>query len=310
MRQTIEQAVRPSACAALRFMRRLPPRITAAFGALEGSVGAWEELQLRAGRYCSVTVAGDTYRVPVSLTGEEIDALLLSLCEGSMYAYRDSLAAGYLSIGEGIRVGVCGVAATDESGARLLGLRRVDTLCVRFSHPLRSIGRSLVAPLCSVFPQGALVYAPPGGGKTTLLRALAARLAGGERPLRVALVDTRRELDDGYFGEALCLSVLSGYPKGQGIEIATRTQHAQLIVCDEIGEDEARAVLAVANCGVPILASAHASTVERLLCRPALRALHEAAVFGLYIGIEPRVGGDEPRYRLTRRDAVGGGRCG
>jgi stage III sporulation protein AA len=191
-----------------------------------------------------------------------------------------------------------------------MGLRRVDTLCVRFSHALRSIGHTLLGDIRSVFPQGTLVYAPPGGGKTTLLRALATHLAGGERPLRVALIDTRGELDDGFFDKALSLSVLSHYPKGQGIEIATRTQDAQLIVCDEIGAEEARAVLSVANSGVPILASAHAAGVEELLRRPPLRALCEAAVFGLFVGIERRPSGGESRYQLTEWAKMGAALCG
>lgn len=302
MRQTIGQYMRRTEELPRRFLERLPPRVAQAFASIPTADGTWEEIHLRVGRYCSVTVLGVTRCVSVTMTSEEMDALLLSLCGGSMYAYRDSLTRGYLSIGEGIRVGVCGVASTDDSGTRLLGIRSVDTLCVRFSQPLRSVGRSLVAPLRSVFPKGALVYSPPGGGKTTLLRALTAQLAGGEHPMRVALVDTRCELDDGHFGESLCLSVLSGYPKGQGIEIAARTLNAQLIVCDEIGAEEAEALLSVTNYGVPVLASAHAAEWRDLTCRPALRALHEAAVFGLYIGIEERSERCLPRYRLTGRD--------
>ena len=310
MRQMIEQGIRQTESAPERFLKRLPPRVSEAFAALRTSVDTWDELHLRVGRYCSITRRGETRRVPVTLTEQEMDALLHALCKGSLYAYRDSLTQGYLSIGEGIRVGVCGAAATDETGTQLLGLRRVDTLCVRFSHPLRSIGRTLVGDVRSAFPRGTLVYAPPGGGKTTLLRALATHLAGGERPLRVALIDTRGELDDGFFDKALSLSVLSHYPKGQGIEIATRTQDAQLIVCDEIGADEARAVLSVANSGVPILASAHAASVEDLLRRPPLRALCEAAVFGLYIGIERRPCGGESHYHLTEWAEMGEALCG
>lgn len=310
MRQTIGQGIRQTGGATERFLKRLPPHVSAAFAAVEASVETWDEMHLRVGRYCSVTLSGETRRVPVTLTAAEMDALLHSLCEGSMYAHRADLAQGYVSVGDGIRVGVCGVAATDDGGTQLLGLRRVDTLCVRFSHPLRSLGRALIEDIRVTFPRGTLIYAPPGGGKTTLLRALATHLASGERPLRVALIDTRGELDDGCFDKELSLSVLSGYPKGQGIEIATRTQDAQLIVCDEIGANEAGALLSVANSGVPILASAHATSVEDVLHRPALRELCETAVFGLFVGIERRPRGGESYYHLTRWEEVGATVCG
>lgn len=281
----------------------LPPH---AIALLERVEGAWEELHLRVGRCCSVTVGGENRRVPLLLTRDDMQRLFLRLCEGSIYAHRDSIAKGYLALEGGIRVGLCGSADVDDSGARLLGVRSVDALCIRFPRPLRSVGGGLAAHLPRYFPRGALIYAPPGVGKTTLLRALAANLSAGQSPLRTALVDSRRELDDGGFDEACCLNVLSGYPKGLGIEIAVRTMNAQLVVCDEIGNaDEARGVLSAASCGVPVIASAHAATPSDLLCRPGIRELHTAAVFGVYVGIGRRAGESDYRYEITPWEEVG-----
>ena len=65
--------------------------------------------------------------------------------------------------------------------------------------------------------------------------------------------------------------------------------NAQLILCDEIGnEQEAEALMAAANCGVPIIATAHANSVERLLFRPGFDLLHRAGVFANYIGLRRR----------------------
>lgn len=264
--------------------------------------GEWEELHLRVGRACSVTVAGENRRVDITLSREDMDALVVRLCEGSLYAHRESINQGYIALGEGIRVGVCGRAFVErqEGGAELLGVRNVDALCFRFPRPLRSVGVALAARLKEKFPLGALIYAPPGVGKTTLLRALAQRLSCGEQALRVTVVDSRCELNDGAFSHEALLSFLSGYPKGQGIEIAARSMSAQVILCDEIGnEEEAQAVLAAANCGVPVVATAHAASVRQLLSRPGFDTLHRAAVFGLYVGISRRAGEREYRYDMT-----------
>ena len=62
-----------------------------------------------------------------------------------------------------------------------------------------------------------------------------------------------------------------------------------IIVCDEIGSmADARATLGAANCGVPLIASAHAATLQELLERPAIKLLHRAHVFGKYIGLSRR----------------------
>ena len=273
--------------------------------------GRWEELHLRVGRACSVTVGGENRRVALTLRQEDMDGVLMKLCGGSLYAFRESIVKGYLSPGGGVRVGVCGRAALEQGGQQLLGLQAVDTLCIRFPHTLCGVGTGVFSLLRDHFPRGALIYAPPGVGKTTLLRALARHFACGDGALRVALVDSRQELDDGTLSDAFCLSVLSGYPKGLGIEIAARSMNAQLIICDEIGSgEEAQGVLAAANCGVPVIASAHAATLGELLCRPPLRALHDADVFGLYVGIRRKVDSTDYFYDITYHQRDGEGACG
>ena len=122
--------------------------------------------------------------------------------------------------------------------------------------------------------------------------------------LRVVLVDSRCELDDGGFGEDACLSVLSGYPKGLGIEIATRTLNAQLIVCDEIGAREVGALVEACNCGVPVIASAHADSMRALLARDGMRELHRRAVFGSYVRIRRGAAGADFGYDVTPWEEV------
>ncbi len=280
----------------------LPARLTAE---LEGRLPEGvliEELHLRRGRAASITAAGKNMRLDTVLGGAEMDALLLGFCGGSLYAHDQTLLQGYLSF-DGIRIGVCGRA--NVTGERVVGVSEVSAFVIRFPHPAPAIGAEIYELLTGLNHGGVLIFAPPAEGKTTLLRAVAARMAGGDAPRRVAVVDTRGELAAAATRETLLMDILSGYPRGLGISIAARTLAAELIVCDEIGDlAEAREILSVHSCGVPLLASAHGKDLGELLARPGIRLLHDAHCFGAYVRIRRRPDAFDFCYEITKRERV------
>ena len=143
-----------------------------------------------------------------------------------------------------------------------------------------------------------------GSGKTTLLRAAALSAASSTHSIRTVVVDTREELSTALSGSSLTLDVLIGYPREIGIGIAVRSLGAELVICDEIGGTrDASAILHAANCGVPLLASAHADSVSSLLRRPSIAMLHRARVFGAYVGIT-RSPSEGFSFEITRWEDV------
>ena len=256
-----------------------------------------EEIRMRCGRASSLTVGGRNIVLRTVLSREEMERFFALICEGSLYAHSETINNGYLTLEGGIRVGICGRAST--AGGRILGVYDVSSFNIRIPHPTRRVGEPVCRRLRETSGRGGvLVYSPPGEGKTTLIRSVAESMAGGLSPWRVAVIDTRGELSFSLAGEGLCLDVLSGYPRGIGIEIATRTMNSQLIVCDEIGDlCEAEAIMAAQNCGVPFLATAHAGGIDELLRRTGIARLHAARVFGCYVGIRRR--GYELQYTFT-----------
>ena len=260
-----------------------------------------EELRLYADRLCTVTAEGRRYPLGISLSREELGGLLKEMCRGSLYAYSRTICQGYLTLEGGIRVGVCGHAATEKES--VIGVSEITALILRIPHEIPLSIDELLPYLRAPDGRlhGLLLYAPPGVGKTTLLRALARHVSAPPYRVRTVVVDTREELAHTLKGRELELAVLLGYPRRLGIEIAFRTLGAELILCDEIGgTEDASAILAAAGCGVPLVATLHAGSVEEALARPAIERLHRAGVFSTYVGLA-RSSPLPPRYTFTAR---------
>ncbi|MBQ9773181.1 MAG: AAA family ATPase [Clostridia bacterium] len=251
-----------------------------------------EEIRLHSGRYASVTSCGKSIPTQVILDESDLRELLLRMCAGSLYAFSQTINQGYITLSGGIRVGVCGSAAVE--GGAVIGVNRISGLMIRVPHATPVSPAPILEYFCKhQRMRGVLIYAPPGVGKTTLLRAIARDAASPALSIRTLVVDTREELHFSLDAPELSLDILRGYPREIGIEIAVRSMGAQLIVCDEIGgAADAQAILTAANCGVPLIASVHAADVDELLFRPFMRALHDAHVFGAYVGIGRRGNGD------------------
>lgn len=275
----------------------LPYRLSDEIRRVGERLGRIEEIRLRSGYAASLSIGRTNVILDTVLSPKELEAFLCAICDRSLYAHSDTIRNGYITLNGGIRVGICGRAALE--GDKVLGVYDVSAMNIRLPKKILRVGE----PVCDILRnfagvRGVLVYSAPGEGKTTLLRSVAAKMASGEGALRVCVIDTRGELSAFLSDEHMCIDILSGYPRALGIEIATRTMNAQLIVCDEIGDaEEARSIAAAQNCGVPFLASAHAESVSSLLMREPIRRLHEARVFGAYVGIRRKK--DDFIYNIT-----------
>ncbi len=265
--------------------KNFPIALTREIEELSCGNGRVSEIRIRRQGRSSIVISGRCVPLAFSAT-ESIDAIFSSVCRGAPYAYRDSIARGYVPLGGGVRVGVAGRARYEQG--RLVGVDEISSLVFR----LPSAACDFAEGLFNIWRRasgGLLIFAPPGGGKTTALRSLAAKLASGTGARRVVIVDEREELSTDELS-GLEIDILSGYRRALGISIATRTLSPEIIITDEIGPEETEELLGCANSGVPIIASAHAASIDELMLRLDMQSLVSRRVFTSFASIS-REGG-------------------
>jgi len=246
------------------------------------------EIRVRRGARCSVIIGKECIPLGTRVSGEDMDGVLMRLCEGSLYAFRDNIASGYLPIGEGIRVGVFGFARYERGG--IVGISDAAGFVFRIPGHECDFKRELFGVWDAGVRSGMLIYSPPGMGKTTALRALAGYIGSGRLSRRVAVVDERCEFIDCDYINAE-VDILRGYKKRDGLEIAARTLSPEVIVVDEVGGEDADALLGVIRCGVPVVATAHGASLEELGSGAAVSPLIDRGIFDTFVGIFREGGG-------------------
>ncbi len=277
----------------------LPDRLVTAVSALPRAVREQvEELRLRRG--FPMTAVLPEQELPVGgepITADDLHTVLENASQASAHTVLDQVRNGFVTLRGGHRIGLCGTVVHRED--KISTLRYVTSLSIRVACPVEGQAEAVLPELTEdgVF-QSTLILAPPGVGKTTLLRELIRCLSDGRgiAPHRVGLADERGEIAALWQGEPqLCVGchtdILDGCRKAEGMTILLRGLNPQVLAADEItAPADVRAMVEAAGCGVAVLATAHGSGAADLKRRPIYRALLAAEVFRRLVVLTRRDG--------------------
>ena len=238
--------------------------------------GDLQELRLRLGQPPQLVFQQRTDTLSNTVIAQDIAFVINAASEYSPWA-AGTVKQGYLTAPGGHRIGICGVCTVADGS--ICGIAQPTSLCMRVARDFTGIAGKATELSGSV-----LIIGPPGSGKTTLLRDLIrAKTDAGQGS--VAVVDEREELFPLYKGQAcfpagMQTDIISGCSKKEGIEAVLRSMNPKWIAVDEItAHADCEALLHAGWCGVNLLATAHAGSVQDLKSRPIYQTLISHKLF-------------------------------
>ena len=203
---------------------------------------------------------------------DDISFCIRASCRYSPWA-AETIKNGFLTAPGGHRIGLCGLAL--YRNGNLTGFREITSICIRVARDFYGIAEQIPAD------GSILILGAPGWGKTTLLRDL---IRQRSRYQEVAVIDERGELFPLGFDCGYRTDILRGCHKREGIEQVLRTMGPACIALDEItAEKDCECLIRAANCGIKLLATAHAGSMEEFVRRPAYQPICKMEIFDSYI---------------------------
>lgn len=263
--------------------------------------GYLNEIRIRVDKPIVVFVKGQAYYLgnnglvtseenAIIATKQMVEDIIFRASEFSVYSINEELKKGFIVLKGGERLGIAGTLVCEKGEIKTLN--NFTSINIRIPHEIKNC--SLDAFSFLVGEDGiknTLIISPPGGGKTTFIRDFVNQLSIRNLSFNVLIIDERGEIagDNGELNVGKFSDVIAFSDKKTGFMQGIRAMNPHIIVTDEIGGDEdIKAIKYAGNCGVKVIATIHAGSLEELKAKEGFEDLKNT--FERYVLLSKRNG--------------------
>lgn len=208
-----------------------------------------QEIRIRVERAILLKTRQADIIINYQVSSSEILQTLERLCENSIYAYKNQICEGFLTIRGGHRIGITGTAVIGNN--EIINLKYITSLNFRIAREVINCSNQLLKEIIDIENNSiynTLLVSPPGKGKTTMLRDIIRNISNGINEIHFkgmtcGVVDERGEITAMYKGSpqndiGMRTDVIENISKAKGMKMLIRSMAPEVIACDEIGSTE------------------------------------------------------------------------
>ncbi len=233
-----------------------------------------QEIRMRTDRPIILRLREKDFILQYNIPQSEILQIVERLCENSIYAYKNQICEGFITVKGGHRVGLTG-SCVIENG-KIVNVKYISSLNFRIAREVLNCSTRVLREIIDIENKSiynTILVAPPGRGKTTILRDVIRRLSNGIDEINFkgktcGVVDERGEIAAMYKGVpqndvGIRTDIIENVTKNQGIHMLVRTMAPEIIACDEIGSsDDVDAIHYALYSGVKGIFTMHGKNIE------------------------------------------------
>lgn len=238
--------------------------------------------------YISKSGITETTQNAIYTTAEMIKDIVFYACQNSIYAHNEELKQGYVTLDNGVRIGICGEIVWDKSN--ITTIKNFSSLNIRIPHSVPNCSLNVLPYLYDTKLYNTLIISPPGAGKTTLLNDLARQMSVLGLAQNILIVDERKEISRG-LQDVPNIDIYTNCDKKFGLINGIRTMTPDVIFLDElITTQDINALDYAISSGVTIFASTHCANITDLQKKPIFHTINNLGVFERFVVLSTRYG--------------------
>lgn len=208
-----------------------------------------QEIRIRSEKPIFFKLSNSSVGIDYIVSQSEILQILEKICENSIYAYKNQICNGFITIKGGHRIGIVGTVVVENG--KVINIKYVTSLNFRIAKQVLDSSNKILREIINTENNtiyNTLIVSPPGKGKTTILRDAIRKISNGIKNMNFTgktcgLVDERGEIAATYRGipqndVGMRTDIVDNISKAEGMKMLIRSMAPEIIACDEIGSKE------------------------------------------------------------------------